>query len=71
MLDLLNDLLWSKVLIVVLIGLGLWFTIGSRCVQFRHFGRMFRILGANQASTAARVDRAPTTPTDCRKQTER
>lgn len=49
MLDLLNDLLWSKVLIVVLIGLGLWFTIGSRCVQFRHFGRMFRILGANQA----------------------
>lgn len=49
MLDLLNDLLWSKVLIVVLIGLGLWFTIGSRFVQLRHFGRMFRILGANQA----------------------
>ena len=49
MLDLLNDLLWGKVLIVVLIGLGLVFTIGSRFVQFRHFGRMFRILGANQA----------------------
>ena len=49
MLDLLNDLLWSKVLIVVLIGLGLWFTIGSRFVQFRYFGRMFGILGANQA----------------------
>ena len=49
MLDLLNELLWSKVLIVVLIGLGLWFTIGSRFVQFRYFGRMFRILGANQA----------------------
>lgn len=49
MLELLNDLLWSKVLIVVLIGLGLWFTIGSRFVQFRYFGRMFRILGANQA----------------------
>ena len=49
MLDLLNDLLWSKVLIVVLIGLGLWFTVASRFVQFRHFGRMFRILGANQA----------------------
>ncbi len=49
MLDMLNDLLWGKVLIVVLIGLGLWFTIGSRFVQFRHFGRMFRILGANQA----------------------
>lgn len=49
MLELLNDLLWSKVLIVVLVGLGLWFTIASRFVQFRHFGRMFRILGANQA----------------------
>ena len=49
MLDFLNDLLWSKVLIVVLIGLGLWFTIGSRFVQFRYFGRMFGILGANQA----------------------
>lgn len=49
MLDLLNDLLWGKVLIVALIGLGLVFTIGSRFVQFRHFGRMFRILGANQA----------------------
>lgn len=49
MLDLLNDLLWGKVLIVVLIGLGLWFTVGSRFVQFRYFGRMFRILGANQA----------------------
>ena len=49
MLDLLNELLWSKVLIVVLIGLGLWFTVASRFVQFRYFGRMFRILGANQA----------------------
>lgn len=49
MLDLLNELLWGKVLIVALIGLGLWFTIGSRFVQFRYFGRMFRILGSNQA----------------------
>ncbi|MFM2348920.1 MAG: hypothetical protein RL654_3673 [Pseudomonadota bacterium] len=49
MLDALNDLLWSKVLIVVLIGVGLWFTVGSRFVQFRHFGRMFGILSASQA----------------------
>ncbi|WP_027999138.1 alanine/glycine:cation symporter family protein [Sinorhizobium arboris] len=49
MLDFLNDLLWSKVLIVVLIGIGLWFTLASRFVQFRHFGRMFRILGSGQA----------------------
>ncbi|THK33580.1 alanine:cation symporter family protein [Ensifer sp. MPMI2T] len=49
MLDFLNDLLWSKVLIVVLIGIGLWFTLASRFVQFRYFGRMFRILGSRQA----------------------
>ena len=45
MLELLNDLLWGKVLIVVLIALGLTFTIRSRFVQFRYFGRMFRIFG--------------------------
>jgi AGCS family alanine or glycine:cation symporter len=43
MLDILNDLIWSKLLIVMLIGLGLYFTIASRCVQFRYFGSMFRI----------------------------
>ncbi|MBF7728972.1 alanine/glycine:cation symporter family protein [Pseudomonas sp. N040] len=45
MLDLLNDLLWSKVLIVALVGLGLYFSIRSRFVQFRYFGDMFRIFG--------------------------
>ncbi|MBH3340272.1 MULTISPECIES: alanine/glycine:cation symporter family protein [unclassified Pseudomonas] len=43
MLDLLNDLIWSKLLIVMLIGLGLYFTIASRFVQLRYFGSMFRI----------------------------
>ena len=45
MIAFLNDLLWSKVLIVVLIALGLVFTIGSRFVQFRYFGQMFSIFG--------------------------
>ncbi|OPX54573.1 alanine or glycine:cation symporter, AGCS family [Oceanospirillum multiglobuliferum] len=49
MLDLLNDILWGKVLIGVLILLGLWFTVASNFVQFRYFGRMFRILGLKQA----------------------
>ncbi|MCE8035306.1 alanine:cation symporter family protein [Billgrantia tianxiuensis] len=49
MLDLLNDLLWGKVLIGLLIAVGIGFTLGSRFVQFRYFGRMFRILGASQA----------------------
>ncbi|WP_332821228.1 alanine/glycine:cation symporter family protein [Pseudomonas sp.] len=43
MLDILNDLIWSKLLIVMLIGLGLYFTVASRFVQFRYFGNMFRI----------------------------
>ncbi len=43
MLDLLNDLLWSKVLIVALVGLGLYLTIVSRFVQLRYFSSMFRI----------------------------
>ncbi|WP_304526633.1 sodium:alanine symporter family protein [Halomonas sp. I5-271120] len=49
MLDFLNDLLWGKVLLVLLITVGVGFTIASRFVQFRYFGRMFQILGASQA----------------------
>ncbi len=41
----LNDLLWGKVLIFVLIPLGLWFTVRSRFIQFRNFASMFAILG--------------------------
>lgn len=46
MLGLLNDILWGKVLITILIGLGCWLTVTSRFVQFRYFGNMFRILSA-------------------------
>ncbi|MFW3614811.1 alanine/glycine:cation symporter family protein [Billgrantia antri] len=49
MLNLINDLLWGKVLITLLIAVGIGFTLASRFVQFRHFGRMFRILGAGHA----------------------
>ncbi len=45
MLDILNDLIWSKLLIVMLVGLGLYFTIRSGFVQFRYFGSMFGIFG--------------------------
>lgn len=49
MLELLNDLLWGKVLIALLVAVGIGFTVASRFVQFRYFGRMFRILSASQA----------------------
>ncbi|KMQ75978.1 alanine/glycine:cation symporter family protein [Marinobacter subterrani] len=49
MLELLNDFLWGKLLIAMLIAVGIGFTVASRFVQFRYFGRMFRIFGAGQA----------------------
>lgn len=39
-----NNVLWSYVLIIVLIGLGLWFSIKTNFVQFRYFKEMFRVL---------------------------
>jgi AGCS family alanine or glycine:cation symporter len=44
MLNFINDLMWSKLLIAMLIGLGLHFTVASRCVQLRYFWKMFAIL---------------------------
>lgn len=40
-----NDFLWTYILIAVLIGCALWFTLRSRGVQFRMIGEMFRLLG--------------------------
>ena len=40
-----NDIIWGYVLIVVLIGCGLWFTWRTRFVQFRMVGEMLRLLG--------------------------
>jgi len=51
MLNVINDFLWSKVLIIVLLGFGLSFTIASRFVQFRYFRRMFGILASGRLFT--------------------
>ena len=39
-----NDLLWGYVIIAVLVGCGVWFTIRMRFVQFRMLGEMVRLL---------------------------
>ncbi len=44
MLETVNNLLWGNLLIAVLVGLGIWFTLASRFVQFRYFGHMFKVL---------------------------
>lgn len=46
-----NDILWSYVLIIALIGLGLYFTIRTGFVQFRLCGEMFRLLGEGVGSS--------------------
>ncbi len=40
-----NDVLWSYILIIMLLGCAFWFTIRSRFVQFRMIGEMIRLLG--------------------------
>ena len=46
----LNNFLWSYVLIVLLLTLGIYFTFKSKFVQFRYFKEMIRLLGAPSAS---------------------
>ena len=45
MLETATNFLWSYVLVGVLVAIGLALTVGSRFVQFRYFGEMFRVLG--------------------------
>ena len=46
-----NDAIWGYVLIFVLVGCGVWFTIKTRFVQFRMVGEMFRLLTDSAVST--------------------
>lgn len=39
-----NDFLWTYIMIALLLGAALWFTIATRGVQFRYFGEMWRLL---------------------------
>ncbi|MFP7300046.1 alanine/glycine:cation symporter family protein [Neobacillus niacini] len=45
-----NTLLWSYVLIIMLVGLGLYFTFRTKFVQFRMIGEMFRLMGEGATS---------------------
>lgn len=48
-----NDFLWSYILIIVLIGLGLYFTIRTGFVQFRLLPEMFRAVADKQSYDAS------------------
>ncbi|BBT18360.1 amino acid permease [Metapseudomonas otitidis] len=46
----LNGFIWGKVLIWLLVGCGLYFTVRLGLIQFRHFGHTFSVLkGSRQA----------------------
>ena len=47
-----NTLLWSYVLIIMLVGLGLYFTFRTNFVQFRMIGEMFRLMGEGKIGRA-------------------
>ena len=40
-----NDILWTYILIALLLGCAFWFTLKTRFVQFRMIGEMVRLLG--------------------------
>ncbi|GAA0773421.1 alanine/glycine:cation symporter family protein [Clostridium subterminale] len=42
--NVINTLMWSRVLIVLLIGVGIYFSFRTKFVQFRFFKEMFRLL---------------------------
>lgn len=48
-----NEILWSYVLIIMLLGCALWFTAKSRFVQFRMIGEMVRLLGDSAGKSGA------------------
>ena len=42
--DAVNNVLWSYVLIIVLVGCGIWFTLSTKFVQLRMLPEMLRVL---------------------------
>ncbi|NLS12260.1 sodium:alanine symporter family protein [Vibrio sp. SM6] len=44
LITLLNDLLWGSILVYLLVGVGVYFTVRLGFIQFRHFGHMFSVL---------------------------
>ena len=48
--DGINDVLWSYLLVALLLGCAVWFTLRTRGMQFRMLGEMVRVLGESAGS---------------------
>ena len=55
LIDNFNNILWSGVLIYLLLGIGIYFTLGTGLIQFRHFGHMFTILKNSNKSDSSGI----------------
>lgn len=53
--DLLNGLIWGKILIWLLAGAGVYFTLRLGVIQIRHFGHVFSVLRGSRHSDAAGI----------------
>lgn len=49
-----NDVLWTYILIVMLLGCAFWFTFKTKFVQFRMIGEMVRLLGDSTSKEKGR-----------------
>jgi AGCS family alanine or glycine:cation symporter len=46
-----NDVLWTYILVIMLLGCAVWFTFKTRFVQFRMIKEMIRLLGDSTSKT--------------------
>lgn len=50
-----NTILWGSVLIYLLLGAGIYFTLSTRVIQIRHFTHMFSVLKNSTKSDSAGI----------------
>lgn len=55
LINLMNDLLWGSILVYLLVGVGLYFTVRLGFIQFRHFGHMFSVLKNSRKADKAGI----------------
>ncbi|MDR0894879.1 MAG: alanine:cation symporter family protein [Prevotellaceae bacterium] len=54
MISFINDILWTYILIALLLGCAVWFTVKTGFVQFRMIGEMVRLLGESAGKSEGR-----------------
>ncbi len=55
LINFINNILWGSVLIYLLLGAGIYFTLRTRFIQIRHFSHMFSVLKNSTKSDSAGI----------------